>query len=259
MWAPTGAVEALKADPAMSSLRRSLEFYYGDPAREAAMDEWYARFVEPGDLVFDVGSHVGDRTGSFRRLGARVVAVEPQPLCVRALRAIFAGEDDVVLVEAACGAYDGSVRLHVNSRNPTVSTASAHFLRAADGAGGWEGQVWDSTVEVASTTLDSLIGRYGTPTFVKIDVEGFEEAVLAGLSVPLPALSFEFTTIERAMALRCVDRLTALGFAGFDLACGDDMALAFGEWQSAAAVTEHLRSLPHEVNSGDVYCVSRPP
>ncbi|MEV0809819.1 FkbM family methyltransferase [Micromonospora sp. NPDC050200] len=243
----------------MSSLRRSLEFYYGDPAREAAMDELYARFVEAGDLVFDVGSHVGDRTGSFRRLGARVVAVEPQPLCLRAMRTIYAGEDDVMLVEAACGAYDGSVRLHVNSRNPTVTTASSHFLDAADGADGWEDQVWDSTVEVASTTLDSLIGRHGTPTFVKIDVEGFEEAVLAGLSRPLPALSFEFTTIERAMALRCVDRLTALGFDAFNIAFGDDMALALGEWQSAAEMAEHLRSLPHEVNSGDVYCVSPRP
>ncbi|MEU5942980.1 FkbM family methyltransferase [Micromonospora sp. NPDC047548] len=243
----------------MSSLRRSLAFYYGDPAREAAMDELYARFVEAGDLVFDVGSHVGDRTGSFRRLGARVVAVEPQPLCIRAMRTIYAGEADVVLVEAACGAYDGSVRLHVNSRNPTVTTASAHFLHAAHGAGGWEDQVWDSTVEVASTTLDSLIGRYGTPTFVKIDVEGFEEAVLAGLSRPLPALSFEFTTIERAVALRCVDRLTALGFDGFDIAFGDDMALAFGGWRSATEMAEQLRSLPHEVNSGDVYCVSQLP
>ena len=52
--------------------------------RDAAMDALYARFVRPGDLAFDIGSHVGDRIGSFRRLGARVVALEPQPLCARA-------------------------------------------------------------------------------------------------------------------------------------------------------------------------------
>ena len=46
-----------------------------------------AQFVRPGDLVFDVGAHVGDRIAAFRRLGARVVAVEPQPALVRTLQA----------------------------------------------------------------------------------------------------------------------------------------------------------------------------
>ena len=74
----------LRADPAFAPLRRSLDVYYGDPARDAAMDALYARFVRAGDLAFDIGAHVGDRIGSFRRLGARVVALEPQPLCARA-------------------------------------------------------------------------------------------------------------------------------------------------------------------------------
>ena len=53
---------------------RSLRIYYGHRARSAAMDRLYSRFVQRGDLVFDVGAHVGDRIASFRRLGARVVA-----------------------------------------------------------------------------------------------------------------------------------------------------------------------------------------
>ena len=78
------------------------------PARDAAMDALYARFVRPGDLAFDIGSHVGDRIGAFRRLGARVVALEPQPLCARAIRAIYAGDADVTLIESACSDRAGS-------------------------------------------------------------------------------------------------------------------------------------------------------
>ena len=96
-------VRELQVDPAMASLNRSLTYYYGDARRAAVIDAMYRRFVRPGDLVFDIGSHVGDRIASFRRLGARVVAVEPQPLCMRALRAIYAGDEQVALVEAACG------------------------------------------------------------------------------------------------------------------------------------------------------------
>ncbi|WP_231605169.1 FkbM family methyltransferase [Micromonospora sp. HK10] len=249
-----GVIEALKTDPALAELRGSLERYYGDPARDAAMDAFYAPLVRPGDLVFDVGAHVGDRLGSFRRLGARVVAVEPQPLCARALRALYARDAQVTVVEAACGARPERLRLHLNSANPTVSTASARFVRAAAGARGWERETWDDQIEVAATTLDELIAAHGVPAFVKIDVEGFEDAVLAGLSRPLPALSFEFTTIARELAGRCLDRLTGLGFTRFSLAVGDEMRLALPGWRPADEVAAHLAALPHEANSGDVYC-----
>jgi FkbM family methyltransferase len=249
------AIQVLRADPAFASLRRSLDVYYGDATRDAAMDALYTRFVRAGDLAFDIGSHVGDRIGSFRRLGARVVALEPQPLCARTIRAIYAGDTAVTLIEAACSEHAGTVMLRVNSANPTVTTASRDFVAAADGAGGWEGQVWDTEVEVPCTTLDALIAEHGTPAFAKIDVEGFEAAVLGGLSRPLPALSFEFTTIQRDVSLACLGRLTALGRYGFDVALGESQTLTFGRWIASDAMADHLAALPHAANSGDVYCV----
>ncbi|QSB17318.1 FkbM family methyltransferase [Natronosporangium hydrolyticum] len=242
----------------MSALHRSLEVYYGDPARDALMDRFYAQFVGPGDLAFDLGAHIGDRIGCFRRLGARVVAVEPQPICAQAIRALYPGDDQLTLVAAACGDQPGEVTLHVNSANPTVSTASAHFVAAAAGALGWEGQVWDTTIAVPVTTLDALIAEHGVPSFIKIDVEGYEEAVLAGLTTAVPALSFEFTTIERKVALACLERLATLGHYGFDLVLGERQQLVFGRWRSAAKLADYLRSLPHEVNSGDIYGVAQP-
>ena len=44
------------------------------------------QFVKPGDLVFDIGAHLGNRTRAFVALGCRVVAVEPQPHVARMLR-----------------------------------------------------------------------------------------------------------------------------------------------------------------------------
>lgn len=247
-------IAAMRDDPVFATLRRSLEVYYGDAPRDAAMDELYAHFVKAGDLAFDIGSHVGDRIGSFRRLGARVLALEPQPLCAEAIRRIYANDPAVTLLEAACGNSEGTLTLAINSANPTVSTASREFVAAADGAGGWEGQRWDQEIVVPVTTLDRLVAQYGTPAFAKIDVEGFEDTVLAGLSRPLPMLSFEFTTIQRDVAQRCLDRMAQLGRYGFDVALGESQQLTFGRWISASEMATHVATLPHAANSGDIYC-----
>ncbi|MGL4243241.1 MAG: FkbM family methyltransferase [Beijerinckiaceae bacterium] len=248
------AREALGGE--LGALSRSLDVYYGDPERDAVMDALYARFVPKGGLAFDIGSHVGDRIASFRRLGARVVALEPQPLCATVIRAIHGGDVDVTLVQAACGAEEGLLRLHVNSANPTVTTASTDFVKAADGADGWQGQVWDAALDVPQTTLDALISAHGRPDFIKIDVEGFEDVVLSGLTQKAPALSFEFTTIQRDVADRCLARLVALGYARFNVALGESQRMTFATDVSADEMRSHIAGLPHEANSGDVYAIA---
>src|SRR6478736_7388140 len=199
---------------------RSLRIYYGDKRRAAAMDRLYGNFVRPGDLVFDIGAHVGDRVASFQRLGARVVAAEPQPAAVKVLRLFYGRNPDVTIEPVAVGRATGTISMLVNPDNPTVSTASHEIVSAARDAPGWEAQRWTRTIRVPVTTLDSLIARHGMPAFIKIDVEGFELEVLAGLSGPVKALSFEFTTIQRNLALDCVERCVELGYARFNAVIG---------------------------------------
>jgi FkbM family methyltransferase len=232
---------------------RSLRTYYGDRERRDAMDRLYGEFVQPGDLVFDVGAHVGDRVAAFRRLGARVVAVEPQPALVRTLRLIY-GRDHAVAIEAvAIGGGVGSIELRLNIDNPTVSTASQEFVRAAQGAAGWEGQAWIKTVRVPVTSLDALIARHGAPAFIKIDVEGFEAEALSGLTQPPPALSFEFTTIQRAVAAASIERCAALGYQRYNAMLGESHVLAHADWRSAGEIAAWIEALPHDANSGDIY------
>jgi FkbM family methyltransferase len=232
---------------------RSLRIYYGDRQRHAAMDRLYGQFVKPGDLVFDAGAHVGDRVAAFRRLGARVVAIEPQAALVRTLRLLHGRDRAVTIEPLAVGREAGHVELKLNLDNPTVSTASEAFVRAAHGAPGWEEQRWSKTVRVPVTTLDTLIARHGAPAFIKIDVEGYEAEALEGLTQPVPALSFEFTTIQRSIATACIARCAALGYVHYNAALGETQTLVHPRWFNADEIARWIAELPHAANSGDIY------
>jgi len=233
---------------------RSLGVYYGHRRRAASMDRLYSQFVQPGDLVFDIGAHVGDRIAALRRLDARVVALEPQPALAFTLNVLYGRDRNITIERMAVGRSTGTMRMMINIDNPTISTASDAFVHAARDAAGWEGQVWDKSIEVPATTLDALIATHGKPSFIKIDVEGFEEEALAGLTQPVKALSFEFTTIQRDVARACVERCVSLGFLRFNAALGESQEL--GEWRSAEAMARWLDDLPHAANSGDIYALA---
>lgn len=128
---------------------------------EAPLQAWLRQNVRPGDLVFDVGAHIGFLTVCAGRLGCRVVAVEASPENAR--RARRNAELNVLpvdVVEAAAWSDDRGVTL--------VSGDSASEWRVA-GSG-----------DTPSVTLDALAERFGSPRLVKLDVEGAAGEALRG-------------------------------------------------------------------------------
>jgi FkbM family methyltransferase len=184
-----------------------------------------------------------------------VVAVEPQPALIRTLKLLYGHDRALAIEPVAVGRRAGMLELKLNVDNPTVSTASEAFRKAAHGASGWEGQAWTRTIRVPVTTLDALFTRHGTPAFIKIDVEGSEADALAGLTRPSAALSFEFTTILRGVAAACIERCASLGYTRYNAALGETHALVYQDWVGADEIAAWLHALPHGANSGDIYAL----
>jgi len=234
-------------------LLRSL-IVYRRPGRQAALRQMYAPFVGAGDLVFDVGAHVGDRTRAFASLGARVVALEPQPHVLRWLRRFEEGRAGVTLLPVAAGAEAGVAHLAVSSANPTVSTLAVDWTRRITRSNPtFEGVHWDQTIEVEVTTLDALIATHGIPRFCKIDVEGHEAEVLSGLSTALEGLSVEFVAGTLDVARACVLRLGQLGDYEYNVVRGEGRRFAFAEWQTPKQIADWFVAGAGSASSGDLY------
>jgi FkbM family methyltransferase len=236
-----------------AGLLRSILMYYGVPLRNRALARFYARFVRPGDLCFDIGAHVGNRLWALSRLGARVVALEPQPDCMRLLGRWYGHHPDIELVEQAVGAAPGTRTLLISERTPTVTTLSRDWIAAVGVTPGFAGVRWDRAIPVHVTTLDELVARYGEPVFCKIDVEGAELDVLSGLSYPLKVVSFEYIPAAIDVAVGCVGRLGELGRYEYNWSPGELPRLRSSAWLSPAQMADLLRCMPIHGKFGDVY------
>lgn len=230
---------------------RSLVIYWR-PGRQAGLRHLYRHLVPTGAVVFDIGAHVGDRSAAFLALGARVVALEPQPSLAHWCRRMAGPE--LLLLEQAAGPRAGHAEIAINPANPTISTlAKAWRTQIGSTNQGFAGVTWSQRLQVEVTTLDALIEAHGCPAFIKIDVEGFEAEVLEGLTQPIAALSVEFMQGALEIANRCVTRLDSLADYRFNIVIGEQRQFLWSQWRTAQATSDWLSTGADAIASGDLY------
>jgi FkbM family methyltransferase len=192
----------------------------------------YSRFVNPGDLAFDVGANIGDRVAMLLSLGATVVAFEPQPICARELWA--RGNGRLTVVQKAVGKTEGN--------------ATLYFAKGGDAFASMK-NIWASRVGSTSamivpvTTLDKAIDEFGTPAYCKIDVEGLEADVLKGLSKAIPTISIEYHCHPEGIASveECLTMMARLGAYKVNLIGEDNATFLLPKWLS---IPDFLRAFP---------------
>lgn len=214
------------------SLRRLLRFY--------------GRIVTRGDLCFDIGANRGGMTELFRRLGARVVSVEPQAQCLHVLEDKYSHDDSITIVPLAISNETGETTLKICNVDEMTSM-SEEFVSHYAGAYAYR---WDSVLRIQTTTLDALIAGFGLPSFCVIDVEGHESKVLGGLTRAIPQIRFEY---HQALAKNNVDSiecLISLADYRFNFSTNEQLGFDLDEWVGPESI---LSEINRAKKNGHVY------
>lgn len=134
----------------------------------------------------------------------------------------------------------------------TMSSLSGDWIRSVEASRRMGGTTWERTVRVPVRTFDALIAEFGVPAFAKVDVEGYENEVLKGLSRAIPSLSLEFTPEYFRCTEECVRHLVRLGTPQFQISLGESMRFHLPGWVGGERILDELRRVPPE-EFGDVY------
>jgi len=191
-----------------------------------------------GDVVFDIGANHGQKTDVFLRLGARVVAVEPDEVNQDILRQKFRKyrlvKKPVTVVGKAVSDRSSKETMWIDEPGSAKNTLSQKWVETLRTDRERFGKRLDfaQRTEVETVPLERLILQYGFPFFVKIDVEGYELSVLRGLRRPVRYLSFEVNLPEfRTEGLECIEVLGTLAPSGrFNYSADCQGGLALSDW-----------------------------
>ena len=188
---------------------------------------FYSSFIKKGDLCFDIGANYGNRVDIFLSLGAKVIAIEPQVECIEFLKRKYGNK--IAIEQKGAGAEPSIKDFYVCDAS-VLSSFSEDFK--SDGIWSRGDFKLKDTRKIEIVTLDSLITKYGTPAFIKIDVEGFEAEVLKGLSQKINIISFEYTNNDsNEKLMTCIDQLLKISNTIlFNYSIEESMDLVLNQW-----------------------------
>jgi FkbM family methyltransferase len=196
----------------------------------------YSEFLKEGSLAFDIGAYAGSRTDMFLEIGcSRVITVEPVTEYADRLVKKYENDKRIIVVSAAAGPENGigSLKIHRQEADSALSSMSQEWIASVEDHPEWGllATDWSESRMVPIITIDSLIGKHGEPDFIKIDVEGWEQEVIKGLTKPVKALSFEFHSLLRMdWSEQVIDYLLELGNYEFNYDVSDSTELASSVW-----------------------------
>lgn len=208
---------------------------------------FYSKLIKKNDLCFDIGANIGTKSKLFLSLGAKVIAFEPQNLCIASLEKIKQSYKKFDYKQIAVGAENKHEELHL-ANHIEVATLSNQFINFYTS----EKIYWKEKEIVTVKTLNSIIEEFGIPNYCKIDTEGFEFNILSSLSYKIPIIEFEFTEGFLEETLRIIELLKS-NTSQFNLILNENPKFYLKKWVSSEELLKVILNLPKKELHGNIF------
>lgn len=185
------------------------------------------------NLVFDIGSNVGNTVGYLLTRSNKIISFEPIPSLAEHIKSYF-NTQKVEVVQKGVSDIVGTKTFHISNMGGVLSTFEDDWMTKSRFTGNGS---WDTQIQVETTTLDNIIDEYGIPDFVKVDVEGHEYHTFCGLTKLLEHTLFGFEWAEEMFnqTIKVIEHAIGLGYTKFAYTHGDDLrqidTLQFKTWE----------------------------
>jgi FkbM family methyltransferase len=218
--------------------------------KERQLITFYKKFVHQGDLCFDIGANIGERTDCLLKIGAKVVAVEPQRKCFEILKKKYLHNERVKLCNYALGRNVREDELFICAETNECSTLSKDFISAF---ANYSNLSWPTKEKVKVTTLEKLCEQHGVPKFCKIDVEGHESEIFLGLRSSIMYICFEFNRLLLKDTAKSLKIISFIGKYQCNFIKYEEMDLVLDEWIPIKEFHENLEKIiPPNILTGEI-------
>jgi len=160
----------------------------------------------PKKLIYDIGMNNGDDTAFYLHRGYRVVAVEANPLLVAECQQRFEreiAEGLLVILNIGIAEDSGSFPFWV-CEMLSVWSSFDRSIAAREGSS-------HHKIDIPCRRFQSVLEEFGTPYYLKVDIEGNDALCLKGLQ---PENSPEYISVE-ATDVSLLATLRDLGYTRF--------------------------------------------
>jgi len=185
--------------------------------------------------LFDIGANVGAYAQARWDTGeyAKLICIDANEVAFGRLETRFENNPNVIAINAAVGAEDDKTLKFYQTQATVLSTVNPDWLNTPGFRfHGNQAAHIIKEIEIQQVTLDKLIRIYGVPDLIKIDVVGYEETVVKGLTQKTPELCFEWVEEMEQACIRTVAYLSKLGFKEYAIQHEDDYVYAPHDYRS---------------------------